>query len=333
MAAPTITQVSQGAGSNSSYKTVGNREDLEDIIYKVAPEETPLSNNLGSVKAKSYQHDWQVRGLAAPNASNAQLEGDDVTAIDAPNLTSRLSATCQIFRKTGSVSGTQEAMSHAGVDSDLADQKIQKGAELKRDVEARMIGNYGSKVDESGGTGRQTAGFLAWLTSNTTYGTGGANGGFAAGVVTAATNGTASATNTSEANLKAVMSSIFSATGSITDLQVYMGPGTKQKFAAFTGLASWRVTNEVGKNSRAEIIGAADVYRSDFGVLTFIPHAYGLSRDALFVNPAMAKIATFRPTAVTSLSMTGDNMKFTMVAEKALEVCNEKAHGVMRDLA
>lgn len=48
MAAPTNT--------TTTLVSIGNREDLEDVIYRVAPEETPLSSNIGKTKAKGIFH-------------------------------------------------------------------------------------------------------------------------------------------------------------------------------------------------------------------------------------------------------------------------------------
>jgi hypothetical protein len=70
----------------------------------------------------------------------------------------------------------------------------------------------------------------------------------------------------------------------------------------------------------------------DFGSLTAIPHAYGLSRDAVMVDPKMAKIATLRGVSSKTLSATGDNEKFLITMEKGLCILNEKAHAVIADL-
>lgn len=317
MAAPTNTLV--------SATVKGAREDLENTIYLVAPEDTPFTKNIGAVKTSAVQHDWQVRSLATANANNAQLEGDDAT-IDAANLTTRLSATHQIFRKTGSVSGTTDALDLAGRAEELASQKLIKGQELKRDMEARFIGNYASKVDESGGTARTTAGALAWLTTNTNRGTNGTDGGFSNGVVSAATNGTKR--DFTEAMLKDVLAQIYTNGGKVS--QAYMGPLQKQVASTFTGVALNRVDNS--KAGPITIVGAADVYVSDFGNVTFIPHAYGLTRDVLVIDPSMWAVGTLRPVQSFDLSKTGDSNKFEIVAEKCLISRNEKSSGVIADL-
>src|SRR5215472_5548699 len=154
MSAPTNT--------TTTLVSVGNREDLEDVIYRVAPEDTPFTSNIGKVTAKAVYHEWQTETLATPNANNAQLEGDDIATLDAPNLTARVGNYCQIVRKSGGVSGTEEIVKKAGRTSEMNRQKTLKGIEAKRDLQMRAIGNFASNA-ESGGTPRHLAGALAWL--------------------------------------------------------------------------------------------------------------------------------------------------------------------------
>jgi hypothetical protein len=40
----------------SGVANVGIREDLENTIYRVAPEETPMTSNIGTTKATSTYH-------------------------------------------------------------------------------------------------------------------------------------------------------------------------------------------------------------------------------------------------------------------------------------
>ena len=304
---------------------VGAREDLEDKIYRVAPEETPFTANIGKVTAKAIDHEWQTETLASPSATNAQLEGDDVGTLDAGNLTTRVKNICQIAWKTGGVSETQEAVDLAGRASELARQKVLKGIELKRDFEARFIGNYAS-VAENGATTRKAAGALAWLTSNDSRGSGGSDGGYSAGIVAAATNGTQR--TLTEALLKAVMATAFS--NGARPSQAYMSGTHKQQMSAFTGIADIRAS--VSGGSQATIYGAADVYVSDFGKITLIPHPYGLTRDVLVADPKMFAVATLRPMTTSTLAKTGDNERFLIRAEKTLVCRNERAHAVIADL-
>lgn len=309
----------------TTANTVGNREDLSDVIHRVAPEKTPFISNIGKSKAKARYHEWQTEDLATPDATNAQLEGDDVGTLDTGNTTVRVANYCQIFRKTGGVSRTQEIVDKAGRDSELARQKAIKGVELRRDMEKRFIGNFASN-NESGGTPRRSAGLLAWLTSNVSRGSGGSNGGFSTGVVSAATNGTQR--TWTEALLKSVIATAF--TNGAAPSQIYMGPAHKQQFSAFTGIAGIRKDVDQGQ---ATIVAGAEIYVSDFGELVAIPHPYGLTRDAPLVDPAMVAVAMLDGYKTLPLAKTGDNERFMLTAEACLEVRNEKGHAVAADLS
>lgn len=317
MSAPTNTV--------TTLTNVGNREDLEDMVYRIAAEETPFINNIGKTEAEQRYHEWQTETLATPDETNAQLEGDDVGTLDSANLTTRVGNRTQIFRKSGGVSGTQIAIKPAGRKNELARQKLLKGKEILRDMEKRFIGNYAS-VAESGATTGKAAGALAWITTNDSRGSGGADGGFSGGTVSAATNGTQR--TFTEALLKGMLATAFANGARFS--QAYMGPTHKQQFSAFTGIADIRA--DAGGKKQATIIGAADVYVSDFGNLTLIPHAYGLTRDCLVIDPEMFAVATLRPLKTETLAKSGDSEKFIMTMEKTLVVRNQLGGGVVADL-
>ena len=119
MAAPT--------GTHTTYSAAGNREDLEDKIYRVAPTETPFMSSVSKGKATLTNHEWQTQDLAAADTANAQLEGDDAVT-DTATPTVRLGNICQISKKVPRVSGTQQAVKHAGRDNEMDYQRVLKGA-------------------------------------------------------------------------------------------------------------------------------------------------------------------------------------------------------------
>jgi hypothetical protein len=75
------------------------------------------------------------------------------------------------------------------------------------------------------------------------------------------------------------------------------------------------------------------MYMSDFGMLAFIPLAYGLSRDLLIADNDYLGVSTLRGITEEKLAKTGDNEKRHIIMEKTLEVRNEKALGVIADLS
>lgn len=319
MAAPTNTE--------TTLTAKGLREDLSNLIFRVAAEQTPFLSSIGREKAKGIYHEWQTETLAAADPTNSALEGGDVGTLGAPNRTTRVGNRCQILTKDGATSGTMEAVDKAGRSSEMARQKLLKGKEAARDLEARAIGNYAS-VAESGATTRKLGGALAWLETNVDRGAGGSDGGFdGTATVDAATNGTQR--TLTEAQLKTVMALAFAegATPSVA----FMSGAHKQAMSAFTGIADIRV--DASGKKQATIMGAADVYQSDFGPIAFKPHPYGLTRDVLIIDPDMWALATLRSWKTESLGRSGDNEKFQLVGEFTLSCKNEKASAAIADLS
>src|SRR5437764_10426207 len=118
----------------TTYSAIGNREDLSDVIYRIDPTDTPFCSAIERERASAVNHEWETQALAAVDTTNAQLEGDDM-ATNTTTATVRLGNICQISYKVARVTGTQQAVDHAGRDDELAYQEMLKGMELKRDME------------------------------------------------------------------------------------------------------------------------------------------------------------------------------------------------------
>jgi hypothetical protein len=310
MAAPT--------GVNTTLVAVGNREDLENKIYRVAPEETPFMSNIGRTEATAITHEWLTETLAAPDATTQLLEGDDVTTLSTANQPSRFGNLCQINGKKYGVSGTEQAVRSAGNSGSLARQRVLKGLEARRDAELRFVGNFAT-VAESGATARKSGGVLAGISTNTSLGAGGSVTAISGSTWTAATPGT---TRTfTETLVKAVQSTAF--TNGARPKIAMMGPTQKQTWSAFTGIAAIR--KDAPGNKMATLIGAVDVYVSDFGNLALIPHPYGLTTAAIGIDPAMWAIAVLRGWSTKKLAKTGDSDREEILAEHTLVARNEKS--------
>src|SRR6185312_15251066 len=108
------------AGTFQSFQSIGNREDLEDVIYNIAPTETPFLSMAAKTKATARLHEWQTDSLAAA-ATNQAIEGDDAVTSPAPP-TVRVSNSCQFPQKPLGFSEPREAINKAGRKSELAYQ-------------------------------------------------------------------------------------------------------------------------------------------------------------------------------------------------------------------
>lgn len=310
------------ADTVTTYSSVGNREDLSDIIYNVDPTDTPFLSGLERVKSTAVNHEWQTQALAAASASNAVLEGDDATT-DAATPTVRLGNINQISDKVARVTGTQQAIDKAGRDNELDYQKILKGKELKRDMETTLVGSNQAKVTGDSTTARKTASVLSWLKTNTDKGGG-------AGADPATANGAAIRTDGTqraftEAQLKAVLQKIWISGGDPD--KIMLGGFNKQVMSTFTG----RGTPMEDTKSK-KIVATVDVYESDFGTLKVVANRFSRARDVLVLQSDMWALATLRNMKTIPLAVTGDSIRHQVITEYALESRNELSSGGVFDL-
>lgn len=307
------------------YSAIGIREDLSNVIYNISPEETPFISNIGRENVKNTYFEWQTDSLAAASASNAALEGDDISSFTAVNPTSRVGNYTQISTKNVVISGTLEALDKAGRRSELTYQLAKLGSELKRDMESALLANQAAVAGNTT-TARRTAGLPAWLTSNTSFGTGGADPTVGSNPTAARTDGTQRAFT--EALLKEVIAEVWTSGG--TPKMLMVGAFNKQAASAFNGIAT--KFRDVPAGQQAQIIGAADVYVSDFGTVNIVPNRFQRARDAFIVDPDYASLAVLRPIQQMELAKTGDAEKRLMLVEYGLKVSNQAAHGIVADL-
>lgn len=317
--------MAQPTGTFDKYDAVGIREALSDAIYNISPEETPFMSNAGRESVKNTTFEWQTDALAAASSTNYVVEGDDVGTFDAVTPTVRLNNYTQISRKTLVISGTLEATDRAGRGSELAYQMAKRSAEIKRDMETMALANN-AKVAGDSSTARETASFLAYLGTNTAIGTGAAADPVTLDGAAARTDGTQVAFT--EAILKNVAQQIWTTGGKLKMLM--LGAFNKQLASTFTGIAEQRYN--VKGNAPTTIIGAADIYVSDFGNLSIVPNRFQRARDGLFVDPEYVSFCYLRPFRTEKLSKTGDNEKRMLLVEWGLKVKTEGAHGIAADL-
>lgn len=309
----------------TKYDSVGLREDLSELISNIAPTETPFMSSCGvGPAANGTLTEWQTDTLATA-AANAQLEGDDFSYTTA-TATVRVGNYCQISRATFMISGTLEAVDKAGRKSELAYQRMKKGKELKRDQEVVFLR---AQAGDAGGVGtaRTLAGLNAWVKTNVDKGAGGGNPTYTSGVPAAVrTDGTLRAFT--ETILKAVISAAWTSGGSPSVLMV--GPVNKARASAFAGVVTRNIN--IAEPKPASIIGAADVYVSDFGVVRVVPNRFQREADGWLLDFDYLSVRYLRNYMEKSAAITGDAEKRALLCEYTLQVSNEKAIGLAADL-
>lgn len=309
-----------------TYTVVGMKEDVDDKIYRVSPEETPFVSMIGREAVDAVTPEWQRDSLRSP-ASNAAVEGADATYA-AQTQPERLSNKTQIIQDTLSVTGTTDRVAKYGRDKESARLKAKKMVELKKDIEWSAIAN-GAFVAGNASTARQMRGLYGWIATNNELG--------ATGVAPVIATNTAPTAGTlraiSEALLKSLILKVYNSGGKAEVLMV--SPSHKQSVSTFTG----NVTrfNDVA-NKQVRLQTSFSVYGHDFGETKVVPNRVmtgsgaGLINTAYLIDAEQCKLGVLRPFSATPLAKVGDADNFQILTEVTLKVNEEKALGAIRDL-
>jgi hypothetical protein len=311
------------ANTFTSFDAKGIREELANVISNIAPEETPFTSNVGSENVSNTFFEWQVDDLAAVDVTPV-IDGDDVASFDATTATVRVGNYTQIRRRSMIIADNLGFQDLAGRNDEVAYNLAKRGKEIKRDLETIYTGNTARSAG-SASAGRVTAGLGAWIATNVNKAGDGTNPTAVDGS-DARNDGTQR--DFTEAMLKDVMQKAYTAGGNPSMLMV--GPYNKTVVSGFAGIAAQRY--QAPTDGPTTIIGAADVYLSDFGALTVVPNRFSRERDAWCLDTEYASIATLRPIQAVDLAKTGDAEKKMLICETGLKVTNEKAHGLIADL-
>lgn len=319
--------------SNTKLTTtsVGNREELSDIVNRITPEDTPVYTAIGTGKCVSVHPEWETDELRAP-AANIQTEGDEY-AFDAISSPQRLGNYTQIFRDSFIISRTQETVDEAGKIQKKRYQKLKAGIAIRKDVELAIVTNNASVA----GATRELGGIPTWIETNANRAGGGSNGGFDinTGLTTAAGDGTQRAFT--KAQLDDVMQQGYEAGANFSTL--FVSPYVKSVFVTFmsdSDVAPFRYSVSNGTNN--SIVANADVYEGPFGKIMVKPNRVmaanaGVARNAIAVDPDMASFLWLRKIAEdTDVARTGDAEKCVLVGEGTLKIANEAGLGIIADL-
>lgn len=305
----------------ATYDVTTNREHLADQVYRISPADTPFMAAVPRVKATAVLHEWSTQALASVNSSNARLEGDALSRA-ASTTPARRQNYCQISSRDATVTGTQRATNPAGIDDMMAYQMSLKSLELRKDMEAILLGNTGQNAGNTT-TARTLRSFNAWISGN---GSRGANGADSTAATAAATDGTTGDLRTfTEEMLKDAIKDAYDDGGEPT--LVLVGTFNKQKFSNFTGRASARENVSVGT-----VQGAAELYASDFGTLKVVPNRTQRGRDAFVVDTTKVAVAGLRMFEPQELGRVGDAVTRDIISEYTLEMRHPDAHALVADL-
>jgi hypothetical protein len=304
-----------------TYQAIGNREDLSDIIFNVAPYDTPAISLFQKSKASARYHEWQTDIIPAANAANAVIEGDDA-ANQAITATSRVGNYCQTSERTVGITTIQDtAVDKAGRKREQAYHLERYSRALKVDMETILTNNQ-APVTGNASTASKLRPLCSWITTNTSRGAGGANG----TSTTAATDGTQRAMT--ETLLRTLTGTIY---GNSNDFPNTLMCGPTQRVGLTTALTGG-ATKFYNVDDK-KLVATVTVYDSDFGPLKIVPNRFQRNRDIFLLNADYAAVAYLEQFQMQDLAITGLARRKQMWATYTLEMRNEAAHGVIADLS
>ena len=312
------------ADTVSTYDAIGNREDLINDIYNIAPTQTPFISSISRTTANATNHEWQTQDLAAADDTNAQIEGDDATTT-ASTPSVRLGNQTQISDKVPRVTRTQREVDSAGRGDEMDYQIMLKTKELKRDMEKIILANK-AKVVGSEAVARECAGVESWLATNVDLGAGGVAP--TGDGTDARTAGTVRAFD--EDQLKAVLASAWDEGGEPDTIMV--GSKIKQQMSALVNGGTAGAAQRTVNGDAKTVTTAIDIYVSDFGSLAVIPNRFQVQDSMLVLQMDMWCLATLADFQETPLAKTGDSDRVQLLSEYTLEAKNEKSSGIVADL-
>ena len=314
--------MAQPTNTFDSYDAKGLKEDLEDVIYDVSPEETPFYTACAKVKATNTLHEWQTDTLRS-SAVNAHIEGDDTVA-EARTATVRLQNYSQIFKNAVVIAGTEDILDKAGRAKEMAYQVMKIAKEQKLDIEKALFANQ-ARVVGSSTAARKLAGAPAWMTTNVNF-VSASSGANPTGDGTDARTDSGAPTAFTQAKFDDVMQDIWSSGGKpdtvyLSSFQMNVGLG-------FVGNNNQRSAVQAGDE---KVIKSLAVYVTPWGTVEFKPTRENRSSDIFIMQDDMWSCGVLRGTKNQALSKTGDNEKRQVVTELTLICRNEKASGGIFD--
>lgn len=311
------------------------RDDFTDLIEDISPTLTPFTANAGRAVATSTLHEWQIDSLADAVDNNFHIDGDAFSG-DALTDPARIGNYCGIARKDIVVTRRASKVNTAGFTEALAYQIAKAGKELKRDVEKAIMANNAAVAGNST-TAPEFAGMGAWLTTNTSRGATGADGALSNttyGVpTTAATDGTVRALT--EDGVLGLIEDCYTEGGEPDTFM--MSPTVKQLWSQYMFSSSARIATQYqdsGANPSGglTVVGAVDVYVSDFGRISAVPNRFMRDRDFYILQMDMFELAYLDGYMVETIAKDSDADKRMLVVDLTLVCKNEAASAIYADV-
>ncbi|TKJ39375.1 MAG: hypothetical protein CEE38_01145 [Planctomycetes bacterium B3_Pla] len=299
---------------NGSRFRVGDQIQVESseelmLVTAIATDTLTVVRGYAGTTAESLTDNQVINILG-----NAALEGSDKPSARFTNRTRRGNYT-QIFTAAVEVSGTDMAASQLGLSDEMDYQKQERLREMVRDLENTVIngGQTASNPEGSGSVRRSMKGIVQHISTNVFH-TG--DSGFPTG------------TGLDEAKINYVLRQIWENSSGNVDL-IVVGGYQKRQINAFSA-----DSRSYGANDTT-FTDLISVYESDFGVCKIVTTRWMPQDAALLVDssrigvlPLAGRSFHFKP-----LASSGDYECGELIGEYTVELKNDAAHGIIRDLS
>lgn len=307
--------------SFTSYDAQANREDLSDIIYNIDPFDTPMMTAGGRRNVSNVLFDWQTEELPALD-TGADVEGFELDR-EAGQATVRLNNSAQIKHRDATVTRTQQKANPAGKKNEMSHQIALKGKALKRECEKVLFGVRQAQNTGNNTTARTTRSLINWIETNTVYNT-------SDGVDPVVSSNTQVTDGTQQAFTEDMLNDAMELAwneGGEPSL-AFMGSYQKRVASGFAGRTSARQMIAANK-----VVNSVQVYATDFGDLKLIPSRWVRTREVFLMDPRYYRVAYYDNFNRAPMGKIGDAETELITVEFGLQVDNEKAHAVIRDLS
>lgn len=337
--------MAQHPGSSAALEGVSYgglvKEDVMNKIWDISSIPLPFMDMVGSDTTKKAYTEWTTDSLGDPELGGWVVDGADSNQNDVANGV-RLGNQCGILTKEVRVTTRAQNVDTIGFSNALSYQVMMRQRELRRNVEANLLGIQGSQADNGDATPGIPAGLAAMVTQFDT-GSGATGGGFSAGAWTGITPGAAPVGLTEDMIRDALQEAWIDGAD---PSKLMSTPAVIRKLSEYMFTSSARIAtltrDTQGKEAAASALGAVNSFLTDFGIaVDFVPNriqqAYDVAGTAdgaavFLLDPAYARVSYLHGYRVEPLAKTGLSDKRMMAVDFTLKVLNPDAHRVLLDI-
>ena len=320
------------------------REDLTDVIYNISPTEVPAQANFGRGTSNQTFKEWQIDELATAVGDNAHIDGDEFSG-DPLNKASRIGNYHQISRKDLVVSRRANIVNKAGRKSEIAYQIAKLGKELRRDVETSICLRQAAVADGGSSVSPRAAGIGAWIRTNLDLGATGTAPTLSIPATSegypnaAASAGTARAL--SELDILDIVRQCYDQGGNPN--MIMLGTRLKQGFSQYLfdtpgGANGPRVATQyqdqgMSPKGGVTVVGAVDVYVTDFSVLDIVPNRFmpvgATASEVYILDTEYWEVSYLDGYKTETIAKVGDHERRMLLVDWTLCSLNEAASGAI----